>query len=144
MGTRAPLSADLALIAQGLVALLLIAGYWNVRRGHIDAHRRLMMAALGLGLLSTIGVMVPAMLSGSPPDLGPTAAQLLPRSRPGHVVLGTVTLLSSLYLVGVMRNFPLPHPWRIGRFKRLMQATLVAWLLSMAGGAALYILSYVA
>ena len=144
LGTRAPLTADLTLIAQGVVAVLLIAGFWNVRRGRIDTHRRLMTSAFGLGILSTLTVMVPAILSDLPPDVGPLAAQLLPLARPGHALLGTLTLLSALYLVVVMRKYPRPHPRRIGRFKRLMQVTLVAWLLQMTGGAVLYFLTYVA
>ncbi|MFQ5944647.1 MAG: DUF420 domain-containing protein [Anaerolineae bacterium] len=144
LGTRAPLTNDLVLIAQAVVAVLLIAGFWNVRRGRFDTHRRLMTSAFGLGILSTLTVMVPALLSDLPPDLGPLAAQLLPVARPGHATFGGLTLLSAFYLVVVMRNYPQPHPRRIGNFKRLMRVTIVAWLLSISGGAALYFLSYVA
>ena len=144
LGTRAPLTADLVLITQAVIAVLLIAGFWNVRRGQIHTHRRLMTSAFGLGILSTLTVMVPAILSDLPPDVGPLAAQLLPLARPGHALIGALTLLSAFYLVVVMRNYPQPHPRRIRRFKRLMQVTLVAWLLTMSGGAALYFVTYVA
>lgn len=143
-GTRAPLPSDLSLVVQGIVAVILIAGFWNVRRGRIDNHRRLMTAAFALGLLSTLVVMVPAIFAEAPADLSPMAAQILPGIRPGHALLGALTLLSALYLVVVMRSYPQPHPRRIGRFKRLMQATLTIWLLTVVGGAVLYFVTWIA
>ena len=144
LGTRAPLLSDLSLLAQAVVGVLLLAGYWNVRRGRIDTHRRLMTAAFGLAALSTVAVMVPAIVSDLPPHLGPLASAILPLYRPSHAFVGTLTLLSALYLVVVMRNYPQPHPRRIRRFKRLMQLTLALWLLILAAGTAInYILAYV-
>ena len=134
LGTRAPLIADLVLVTEAVVALLLIFGYLNIRRGRVALHRRSMTLATLTQIGAVVFLMIPASQSYRPLYPDPGVTSFLRVYMPLHMVGGIALLGLATFLVYVMANYPKPRRWRPARFKLLMQPLLVAWLVTMLGG----------
>lgn len=143
-GTRAPLLADLVLVAEALIAALLVYASARIRRGDVNLHRRLMTLATLIQIGAVIGLMIPASMASRSLYLAPNIANFVRTYLPLHMLIGVLLLGLALFLVLVMANYPKPRRWRPIRFKLLMQVLLVTWLLTLAGGTLFsYFLKYV-
>lgn len=139
LGTEAPLLSDLSLVLSLALAGLAVFGALRARQERFSTHCPVMAAGMLLNWVPVLVVMIPtwiAVLGGGGPEIAApfSSAPIL------HGVLGAVTQLAMTYTVTRMywlEQLPPERPiW-------LMRATLVLWLLTIVGGAAVYIVSYV-
>ena len=139
-GTQALLQTDLNLLVQIIAVALLMVGYAFKKRGKIKRHAGVMGLATFLHAGSFLAVMGPVFLSSlifiSTDLSSPSVISLMV-----HVVAGAVSLALALYLV---------FSWgtRVSnidpcyRRKRVMDGTIVLWIISATMGTATYILAY--
>lgn len=121
----------------GTAALLLLAGWWNIRRGRIEIHRRFMIAAFGTSALFLVSYVTYHALAGSRPFGGtgwvrPLYFTILLT----HIVLAAAILpMSLLTLVRGLRRDDARH-------RRLARWTLPIWLYVSVTGVVIYLMLY--
>ena len=136
----APVLSDASLILQITLICFLVLGFLTARARHkFLRHGILMAAVLALHTISIMLVMVPSMLAmrGLFQNLSSSLALIFLL----HATLGGLVEVLGIYLVGV---------WVLGRTsvkscfgrKKLMQATMVLWIMSVVIGIYGYILFY--
>lgn len=143
LGTRATLLSDLSLSA----ALLLLVGLWvgfaAVRAGNISAHQYIQTTMVLLYLVLIVFIMEVSFWQnvspGIPEQIG-EASTALPAL---HATLGGLATICGLYLVLLMNGL-IPRALRVRWWKKLMQVTLVLFILVAVLGAATYFIWYVA
>ena len=121
----------------GTAALLLLAGWWNIRRGRIEIHRRFMIAAFGTSALFLVSYVTYHALAGSRPFGGtgwvrPLYFTILLT----HIVLAAAILPMSLLtlVLGLRRDD--------ARHRRLARWTLPLWLYVSVTGVVIYLMLY--
>ncbi len=143
LGTRASVLSDLSLLAALVVLAGLLVGYAAARSKNIPTHQYVQTAMVLLFLVLILFIMEVSFWSnvspGLPARLG-EAAYGLPAA---HAALGGLAELSGLYLILLMNGW-IPKPLRVRRWKTLMRATLVLYVLVAALGTATYLIWYVA
>jgi len=131
LGTRASLQADINLILQAVIFLLLILGFAFARRRNIALHGTIMRIVALLNLVSISVVMAPslfvniALLLDLYPTLGVTTLT--------HAIIGGSG--SALGTTWAFRKSRSVRPWMI--------ATIILWLVGFSFGIANYVLGYV-
>jgi len=136
----APVLSDASLIFQILLICFLVLGFLTAKARHrFLGHGILMTVALALHTISIILVMMPSMLAmrGLFQNLSSVLALIFIL----HASLGGLVEVLGIYFVAV---------WVVGRTsvkscfgrKRLMQATVVLWIVSVVIGVYGYILFY--
>jgi len=138
LGTRATLVADINLLVQIALAVILVVAAVQARNRRYDSHRNLMRIAVVANAVAIVAVMNPsffrvlpfAVRNASAP--GPTV--MWP-----HALLGAVAEMMGAYLVVRLGLEPASAP----RLRRWMALTLVLWLAALAVGLVLYYVWYV-
>ena len=118
-------------------ALLLGAGYWNIRRGKVAAHRACMVAAFGVSTLFLASYLVYHYHTGSRPFphqgwIRPVYYAILL----SHVVLAAAIL--PLALVTLYRAWR----QRFDQHRRIARWTLPIWLYVSVTGVVIYAMLY--
>jgi hypothetical protein len=138
LGTRATLVADINLLVQIALFVILVYAAWQGSNRRHDSHLRWMRTAVIINAVAIVAVMNPSFFRVLPfavrnPDApGPTA--MWP-----HVALGVVAELMGTYVVIRLGLDPASAP----RLKRTMIVTLLLWLAALAVGLGLYYVWYV-
>lgn len=137
LGTSASASSDLSLLAAvALGSVALYAGA-QVRRRNFSRHCPVMASAALLNLVPILYVMAQS-LPGFGATYPPWVPGFLPLVHGGYGLLVQSLMLYTVARMYWLRDLPPSRP--VG----LMRATLVLWLLNVAGGALLmYPLAYV-
>jgi len=142
LGTRATFLADLNLIAALLILAGLLVGFAAVRSKNVSAHQYIQTAMVLLFLVLIVFIMEVSFWQnvgpGIPGQIG-EASYAMPAL---HAAIGGLAEISGLYLVLLMNGL-MPRPLRVRLWKRLMQATLVLFILVAVLGIATYYLWYV-
>jgi hypothetical protein len=141
LGTRAGLVADVNLIAQIVILLLLSVGALQARSKHFDWHHGTMIAAVIVNAAAIVFIMNPSFFRLLPYALrNPGAAGpviMLP-----HAAIGALAELLGIYIIArTPRNPSALSGWP--SMKRTMIVTLLLWLVALSGGIWLYISRYV-
>lgn len=133
-------TADLPTLNAGLNATsfaLLLAGRWLIARGHREAHRMVMVAAVGISALFLISYLIYHSLHGSTRFAGP----------PGVRVVYLAILLSHTVLA--MVNLPLviftlrqAIKGRFAQHRRIARWTWATWTYVSATGVVIYMMLY--
>jgi hypothetical protein len=140
LGTRATLVADLNLILQIIVLVVLTASALQARRRGLRTHRTLTSIAVVLNAVLIIAIMNPSFFRILPFALrnpgAPVPTWLWP-----HVLIGALAELIGVYLV-VSTNLnwdaaTLGGPVR-RRMRNLTRLMLVLWALTLAIGLVIY------
>jgi hypothetical protein len=140
LGTNAPLTIDLTLIAQ-IIAFALVAiaiAYKFKRKWKI--HGFIMGGALALHFINFLAVMIPLFMSNF--SLYETGSSFLfVQTLWIHVVSGVLALIlaSFITLTWIPKPSNLKHCFKR---KRLMDATVLLWAISLAFAIATYIATY--
>ena len=121
----------------GIAAVLLVAGYGAIRRGHIRAHRAAMIAAFVTSALFLTSYLVYHAHAGSRPF-------------PGHGPIRTIyfaILISHVVLAAAIPPLAAITLWRAlrGRFDRhvpIARWTLPLWLYVSVTGIVVYLMLY--
>lgn len=121
----------------GLAALLLVAGFVAIKRGHIEIHRRFMVSAFGVSGVFLTSYLVYHFEVGSVPYQGTGIwrtvyfAILIP-----HVILAAAVL--PLALVTLRRGWVRSD----AAHRRLARITLPVWLFVSVTGVLVYLMLY--
>lgn len=136
LGTRATLVADINLILQIVILMMLTIGAFQARRGRLDAHHRLMTAAVIINGVAIIAIMNPSFFRVLPFALrnpgapGPTV--MWP-----HVAVGALAELMGAYVV-IRLNLDPSRISRLGNLKWIMVITFLLWIVALAVGITVY------
>lgn len=144
LGTGASLRADVNLLLQLAMGLLLLIGWSLARRGHYGVHKYCQSAVMLLNLILIGLIMLPALVRQvvpNIPDKLPSAYYYLPVA---HAALGTLAQVLGLYIVLAAGTRLLPERLRLRRYKPWMRVTLSLWWLTILLGMATYYFWYVA
>lgn len=139
LGTRAPLLSDLSLVLTIVFGIAAVVGAINGRRRRISKHCPVMATGAFLNWIPVLVVMIPKWL-GVATGTADVPAGIPTVSALGHGVLGGVTQLLMTYTVARMywlEDLPPRRPiW-------LMRVTGILWVLTVFGGALVYLNLYV-
>jgi uncharacterized membrane protein YozB (DUF420 family) len=132
------LVAQVNLIFQAAVFVLLVIGFMIVRKRKIKSHAQVMLAAVVLNLVSFMAIMAPATRSVASGDSGDPAFIAI-----AHGTIGAIALLLGIWVVGIWLMRPLMAvPARLQCYgalnKKLMLAVLFLWFTSLILGFVLY------
>lgn len=134
----APAAADVVLVLELALAVLLLVGTVVVRRRRVRLHRYLQGSIVLLNLPLAAVWMVPRFVQEVVPDLPSEWAEpfyLLPTIA---LALGVAAELLGVYIVLVATTTWIPERWRFRNYKRWMRAELALWWLVVGVGIAIY------
>ncbi len=140
-GTGAFFQTDVNLIIQVVMFLIIVIGLVYKNKRKFKIHGTLMGIALILHVLSFLLVMGPSFsqayeyFTTATSDAGVQTTWI-------HVVPGAVAMIMGIILVGLWALRP-SNLAACARRKRLMDITVLLWLISLVFGIATYILFYV-
>ena len=136
LGTRATLVADINLILQTVILMMLTIGAFQARKGRLDVHHRLMTAAVIINGVAIIAIMNPSFFRVLPFALrnpeapGPTV--MWP-----HIAIGALAELMGAYVI-IRLNLDPSRISRLGNLKWIMVITFLLWIVALAVGITVY------
>jgi uncharacterized membrane protein YozB (DUF420 family) len=139
-GTNALLQTDLSLLLQIIAFLILLIGYGYKMKGKFKMHGSFMGAAVILHALSFLLVMLPSFLVGfeffttETHNLGVQTTLL-------HAVTGAIALILGIGIVAAWAFQP-SDTAACSKRKRLMNVTILLWVVSLIFGTATYLILY--
>ena len=144
LGTGATFGADLNLIVQLMMGVVLAIGAILARQRRYRAHGICQTTVLLLNLLMIGLVMWPSFQQQVKPALSKVFHKWYYEAATIHAVLGTTAELLGLYIVIVAGTNVLPQWLRFTHWKWWMRTELVLWAIVLLGGVATYCAWYVA
>jgi uncharacterized membrane protein YozB (DUF420 family) len=138
LGTGVPFWADVNLVIQILMGLILLSGMLLARRGRYRAHAICQSSVVLLNLVMIGWIMLPsfclAVLPRLPDRLGKTYYSLSTL----HVALGIVAQVFGSYIVLRAGTHLVPEALRFQNYKRWMRTALALWWAVVLLGLATY------
>ena len=138
LGQGAPRGADLNLLLQVGVGLLLLAGFGLARRGRYGLHGICQSCGFVLALIMTVLWMIPALHLIHADALSRMVVNRVTVAVAIHVVVGTAALLVGAWVILVAGTPLVPERFRFSDYKRWMRALLTLWWLALVLGLAIY------
>jgi plastocyanin len=136
---NAPSAANMNLIAQILMGILLLIGMILARRGKFRAHGICQSFVMLINLIPIIAYMVPvfhrSVWSKFPAGVFARAFYAFPAA---HAVVGLTAELLGLFIILRAGTNILPQALRFENYKLWMRSALALWWLSIALGVATY------
>ncbi len=137
LGRPSTFGADLNLLIQLGLGLLLLVGFLLARRSQYALHGACQSVALVATLLMTAVWMAPAFHA----NYGPAIFRLGNRvnvAAAAHVVSGTLALLVGIYVVLVAGTPLIPKALRFTSYKAWMRTLIAIWWLALLLGVLTY------
>lgn len=121
----------------GLTALLLLAGFWAVRRGKIPLHRAFMASAAGSAAVFLVGYLVHHAQAGMTrfPGVGLSRTLYL-------ILLTTHTVAATVLLPLAITTLTLALRGRFDRHRRWARWTWPLWMYVSLTGVMIYLVLY--
>ena len=138
LGQGAPRGADLNLLLQIGVGLLLLVGFGLARRGRYRIHGICQSCGFVVALTMTVLWMIPAFHLIHADALGRGVVNRVTVAVAVHVVLGTAALLVGAWVILVAATPLVPERFRFADYKRWMRTLLTLWWLALLAGLAIY------
>ncbi|RMG73761.1 MAG: hypothetical protein D6711_10240 [Chloroflexi bacterium] len=146
LGTNAPLSADLTLIAYLLLIVpAMLIGFYFARRKWFEPHHKLVMTVITiLNWVLILLVMAVSYSENVAPGLSDNINDRLILIPLIHLIFGaTAQLLATYLVIRMWLEKSLPDWFKVKNIKRYMRLTLFLWLLTASVGAFTYFTWYV-
>ena len=140
LGTNAHLGADINLILQTIMFLLLIIGLVYKKKRRFRIHGSIMAIAVILHVITFLTVMVPPFLEGFNYFITATSDFRVQMTL-AHAVPGAIAMVLGIVLVEMWAVRP-SNIATCSRRKRLMDVTTILWLVSLIFGIATYLAFY--
>jgi putative membrane protein len=124
-------------VLNGAAAILLVAGWWNIRHGRIDAHRRLMIGAFTTSVLFLVSYVAYHAQTGSRPFTGAGWVRVIYFTiLLTHIVLAAAILPMAIVTLsrGLRRDDD--------RHRRLARWTFPLWVYVSVTGVVIYLMLY--
>jgi uncharacterized membrane protein YozB (DUF420 family) len=144
LGTWAGFGADLNLLIQIAMGVLLLVGAFLARAKRYAAHGVCQTAVLILNLPMIALVMWPSLHSRVLPRLPRHFAKRYYVVATAHGVLGALAEVLGLYILLVAGTNMLPATWRFQRWKLWMRIELTLWWVVLFSGIGTYYIWYAA
>jgi len=138
LGRGATLGADLNLLVQLGLGLLLLVGMGLARRGAYRAHGFCQASAFIVTLALTFAWMIPSLRDIYAPSLVRGVVNRVNVAVAAHVVLGSAVLLLGAWVVLVAATPLVPARLRFQNYKLWMRTLLSLWWAEIALGALTY------
>ena len=139
-GTKALLQTDINLILQIIMFLILLMGYFYKKKGKFKAHGVVMGIAVFLHVFSFLLVMGPSFF-GNFEFFTTETSHLGVQTTLIHGFAGAIAMILGIGLVGVWALSPSDIA-ACSRRKRIMDATILLWLVSLIFGISTYLIFY--
>jgi plastocyanin/uncharacterized membrane protein YozB (DUF420 family) len=144
LGTGATLGADINLIVQIVMGLMLLVGFALARRRNFRAHKYCQTSVMLLNLVMIALIMYPAFDRQVEPQLPDGLKDSYFLVAALHAGLGAIAELLGLYIVLVAATNLLPRSLRFKRFKPWMRTELALWWIVLIIGIGTYYVWYIA
>lgn len=143
LGTAAPRVADVTLLCELGMGLVLLAGAYlaRVRRYRLHAACQSVVVILNLGLIAV--TMIPSFQLSVLPKLPGKLGKPYYALATTHAALGSVAELGGLYILLAAGTNLLPGRLRIARYRFWMRTVLLIWWIVLLLGVATYARWYV-
>ncbi len=124
-------------ILNSVATLLLVAGWVLIRRGHVKAHRTVMMASFVVSTVFLVCYLTRYAIEGTHRFAGPESM------RPIYLgILATHVPLAAAVPLLALRMFFLARKGRFAAHRRLGRITLPIWLYVSVTGVLIYFMLY--
>jgi len=124
-------------VLNALSTVLLIAGWFSIRRGNVKAHRAAMVAAFVVSCIFLVSYFTRYAIEGTHRFAGPDAV------RPVYLaILGTHVPLAAAVPILALRMFFLAWKGRWDAHRRLGRITMPIWLYVSVTGVVIYAMLY--
>jgi hypothetical protein len=137
LGRPSTFGADLNLLVQLGLGLLLLAGLLLARRARYGLHGACQTTALVVTLAMTAIWMAPAYHANWGPGIF-TFGTRVTAAAAAHVLTGSLALLLGLYVVLVAGTPLIPKGLRFGNYQAWMRSLLAVWWLALLLGVLTY------
>ena len=138
LGRGAPFGADLNLLLQVGVGVVLLGGMALARGGRYRAHGLCQSAGFVLAVVMTALWMIPAFHAIHADALARGVVNRVTLAVAAHVVVGTGALLVGAWVVLVAGTPLVPARLRFSSYKRWMRTLLTLWWIAILLGVAIY------
>jgi uncharacterized membrane protein YozB (DUF420 family) len=138
LGQGAPRGADLNLLLQIGVGLLLLVGFGLARRERYGLHGICQSCGFAIAVTMTVLWMIPALHLIHADALGRMVVNRVTVAVAMHVVVGTAALLVGAWVILVAGTPLVPERFRFSDYKRWMRVLLTLWWLALVLGLAIY------
>jgi uncharacterized membrane protein YozB (DUF420 family) len=143
LGTYANFRADLNLMLQILMGIVLLAGMWLARAKRYRAHAACQASVLILNLFLIALVMWPSFHQHVRPRLPARWTKPYVLVATVHGVLGAAAEIFGLYILVVAGTDLLPASWCFRRWRLWMRVELALWWIVLLSGTVTYFVWYV-
>src|SRR5438876_2964929 len=137
LGRPSTFGADLNLLVQLALGLLLLIGLLLARRSRFAAHGLCQASTLVVTLVMTAIWMAPAYHNNYGPEIFKLGNRVTTAAA-AHVVTGSVALLVGIYVVLVAGTPVIPKALRFTNYKAWMRTLIVIWWLALSLGVLTY------
>ena len=142
-GSQAPVYADLVLLLETAMGLVLLIGAVLARRGYFRAHACCQSSLVLLNTAIVALVMVPSFAQHVAPKIPAKLGKAYYATATVHAVLGSVAEVIGLYILLAAGTSVLPTRFRMKKYKVWMRTALVLWWLVILLGWMTYFRRYV-
>jgi len=139
----APVLSDLLALVEVALAVMLVAGMFLVRTGHVRAHMFLQSTIIFVNIPLVLYGMVPAYLNYVAPYLSSALSQPTVYAPTLMLVFGVAAEVLGVYIVLVAATNWIPERFRFRRYKLWMRTELVLWWGVVLAGLTTYWLFWV-
>jgi len=144
LGTGATFRADLNLVVQIAMGLMLLVGMVLARKYNYRAHKYCQSSVMLLNLVMIFLIMAPSFHKQVEPQFPGGLKEAYYAIPYVHAVLGTIAELLGLYIVLVAATKFVPNKLRFKRYKPWMRTELALWWFVVLIGVATYYVWYIA
>jgi len=138
LGRGAPFGADLNLLLQVGVGVVLLGGMALARGGRYRAHGLCQSTGFAVAVVMTALWMIPALHAIHADALARGVVNHVTLAVAAHVVVGTGALLVGAWVVLVAGTPLVPARLRFSSYKRWMRTLLTLWWIAILLGVAIY------
>ena len=144
LGTGATFRADLNLVVQLAMGLMLFVGMSLARKKNFRAHKYCQSSVMVLNLVMIFLIMAPSFHKQVQPQLPDGLKESYYAVPYVHALLGTIVELLGLYIVLVAAKKLIPKKLRFKRYKPWMRTELALWWVVILIGIGTYYVWYIA
>jgi uncharacterized membrane protein YozB (DUF420 family) len=138
LGTAAPFYAEITLLLELAMAVILVIGALLARLGRFRLHAWCQSAIVLLNLAVILLTMIPSFWVHVYPKIPFRLGKSYYALAAAHAALGTVTEVAGLYILLAAGTEVLPQKLRITNYKVWMRMVLAVWWLELLLGLATY------
>ena len=144
LGTGATFRADLNLVVQIAMGLMLLVGMVLARKRKYNAHKYCQSSVMVLNLVMIFLIMAPSFSKQVQPQVPGGLKEAYYAVPYVHALLGAAAELLGLYIVLVALKRLVPKKLRFKRYKPWMRTELVLWWIVVLIGVGTYYVWYIA